>query len=592
MTDYYSIEIEQNGLAMRELGELVNYTDSNFTPVPYEVPRSIYQAHNQPRWGKPNDFDALVEGGDQTQEYVLGVIIGAMIILIVAMLWFFAIVCLKIVGQERVGFLAGRMVRPCAGQSRGADENDERGGVEVVMEDDQALRGSGNEAEEAVPVSNGMNDATNNAAHVDKMFERRVWAVRGMFVLSGIVVLISGILFYTNGVHAFKNSIDEVRNGIDLVQAAAYKGINLAENVLAQGSRLEEERQPSQEVNESRGGNICGLDSEVSTQIRTGYDLLTSNIDEVTNMVDDQLQSFSHDLKSLVSLTEDINNSLDTADIFLYILVAISCIIIVLIVAMLVGVFFAWKGVSNCLTRCIQYAIIWPLFIFFLILCWIFATLFLVSSLAGADFCIEPDRHVQTLLNKNDDQFDGIIFGFIIFYVSGCQIIPSGFEDMVEISNQLKTVMSYAHDFTQLLAQLPVEGGLQQICGLTEQEATAVNTLANVGHETIHVLNRAFVGLRDVLSCETFNPIYTTFVHRAFCEEGVSGLTYIFSTTLVISIFSMVMIMFRAALYPVKEPNDARASKSGLSGDEMEVVKYDANAAGVDSADGDAPVIY
>ena len=45
-------------------------------------------------------------------------------------------------------------------------------------------------------------------------------------------------------------------------------------------------------------------------------------------------------------------------------------------------------------------------------------------------------------------------------------------------------------------------------------------------------------------------------MHQAFCVQGVSGLTYIFSTTMVIAIFSMVMIMFRAAMYPIKEPSD------------------------------------
>jgi len=83
------------------------------------------------------------------------------------------------------------------------------------------------------------------------------------------------------------------------------------------------------------------------------------------------------------------------------------------------------------------------------------------------------------------------------------------------------------------------------------------------------------VGLRDVLSCETFNPIYTTFVHKAFCTQGVSGLTYIFSTTIVMAIFSMVMIMFRAALYPIKEPSVKALPESG---DAVEVVKYNESA--------------
>ena len=39
------------------------------------------------------------------------------------------------------------------------------------------------------------------------------------------------------------------------------------------------------------------------------------------------------------------------ADILFYVLLAISVIIILLVVLMLVGVSFAWKGVSNCLTK-------------------------------------------------------------------------------------------------------------------------------------------------------------------------------------------------------------------------------------------------
>lgn len=93
---------------------------------------------------------------------------------------------------------------------------------------------------------------------------------------------------------------------------------------------------------------------------------------------------------------------------------------------MLVGVFFAWKGISNCLTKFIQFALLWPLFIFFLILSWIFATLFLVFSLAGADFCVSPDQYVQAILDKDADMFDGIIFGFVVFYVS---VSPSRFKD-------------------------------------------------------------------------------------------------------------------------------------------------------------------
>mmetsp|Transcript_32560 Transcript_32560/g.60154 ORF Transcript_32560/g.60154 Transcript_32560/m.60154 type:complete len:363 (+) Transcript_32560:105-1193(+) len=344
---------------------LLNYTGSNYVPKPYTVPSAISQTHNQPRYGFTNNFKALISGNnDEATDYVLGIIIGAMIILGVAILWFLAIVVLKILGQKKVGFLAGLFVRPSQ-SLQGTEGNEEKGGVEVVMEGDQPSNGDNDDdISEAVPV-NGTN-YTLDDKHVKK-FKRTVWAVRGIFVLSGMFVIISGGIFYGKGVVSFKNSIDEVRLGIDLVQTAALKTIALTENVLMAEDDIEQEMKPTREVVQS-SGQICGLDTELSTQVRNAYDAFTTNVDSLRSMLDDSLESFGNDLRSLMVLTEKIDSGLDSADIFFYILISISIIIIGLILAMLAGAFFAWKGVSNCFTKYIQYAIIWPLFIFFLVL--------------------------------------------------------------------------------------------------------------------------------------------------------------------------------------------------------------------------------
>ena len=113
--------------------------------------------------------------------------------------------------------------------------------------------------------------------------------------------------------------------------------------------------------------------------------------------------------------------------------------------------------------------------------------------------------------------------------------------------------MGYAHDLTDQLGDMSV-ARLSVVWGLTEAQADAFIQLVTLAHDITHVLNRSIIGLRDILACETINPIYTTFVHKAFCTSGVDGLRTIFATMLAISIFSMIMIMFRAALYPIKEP--------------------------------------
>ena len=169
---------------------------------------------------------------------------------------------------------------------------------------------------------------------------------------------------------------------------------------------------------ETSNEQICALDEELSAQIREVYKEVSDSVKELRTMLEGSLEDFASDLNQLLVLTEDIDNSVESAYIFFAILIAISAVFLALVIAMIVGVFFAWKGLSNCFTKCIQYALIWPLFVLMLILSWVFAMLFLSASLAGADFCIDPDAYVQTFLNNNSEEFDSIMFGFIMYYVS------------------------------------------------------------------------------------------------------------------------------------------------------------------------------
>ena len=108
----------------------------------------------------------------------------------IAVFWFFVIAILKIAGKNKVGFFAGRLIRPPP--AAGTDA-----GVEVVMEN------------QAGAASN-----VDHEDHVQKSFNRRVIFVRLVFIICGILTIIASILFYTKGVAAFKNSINAMNEGI------------------------------------------------------------------------------------------------------------------------------------------------------------------------------------------------------------------------------------------------------------------------------------------------------------------------------------------------------------------------------------------
>lgn len=197
-------------------------------------------------------------------------------------------------------------------------------------------------------------------------------------------------------------------------------------------SQGEIEQPPGLETSDDR---ICTLDEEVSVKIIEVYEGLTYSVKELRAMLGDSLGNLNSDLNRLLILTEDIDNSLEAANIFFAILIAISAVLLALVIAMIVGVFFAWKGLSNCFTKCIQYVLIWPLFILVLILSWIFAMLFLSASLAGSDFCINPDEHIESYFESHKEElFDSIMFGFVIYYVS-VSFPPMAFSYFVGVVN-------------------------------------------------------------------------------------------------------------------------------------------------------------
>mmetsp|Transcript_11098 Transcript_11098/g.23091 ORF Transcript_11098/g.23091 Transcript_11098/m.23091 type:complete len:480 (+) Transcript_11098:181-1620(+) len=459
----------------RELYPLTDYSPEPYTPKPYIVPASIERTHDLPRYGMPRSLDSVVEG--EAKDYIVGVVIGSIIILLVAVCWFMVIICLRIAGRNRVGFLAGRFQKPSFASLAESD------GVEVVI---------GNEGEEH-------RDSSVEKTKEEKKYYRKVWVARIVFIISGLFVIVAGGLFYGKGVVAFKRSIDEVSSGLQLVQNTALTAINVTDSVLQAQDEVESGLDRAGDA-ENTDQSICQPSSAIGDQIVIAYNNLRAQIGDVRSSLDGTLSSFGDDLEQLVSLTEDVNNSLDTANIFFFILIAITCVIIILIVIMVSGVFFAANGFSNCFTRCVTNAVLLPIFIFFLFLSWVFATLFLVASLAGADFCVQPDQFVQLVLDKNADKFNGIIFGFIIYYVSGCTMLPAGEDEIRGITTQIRIALNTAHRFTDALQNQTVPE-IQEFCGLTDSTATALQDAATFIHEATHVLDRSLIGVRDILSC-------------------------------------------------------------------------------------------
>lgn len=156
-----------------------NATDDYIDTVQdYEPNDQIEMQHDLSRFGRTNDIAALYdqENKDLQREYIEGIVIGALLVMAVAIAWFIVILILNCLGEKRVGFFAGSFTHP----SVTSEPPDDEQAVEVIT-DKAKLQGTSTAVDPGV---------------VNK-FDRRVMTVRVMFVCCGLAVIVSGknILF-------------------------------------------------------------------------------------------------------------------------------------------------------------------------------------------------------------------------------------------------------------------------------------------------------------------------------------------------------------------------------------------------------------
>ena len=184
--------------------------------------------------------------------------------------------------------------------------------------------------------------------------------------------------------------------GLTLVQDAANGVITITQEVIKDKNTLVTEfNQTKMDVSES----LCNGDNPLARRVKEHLSDIKAEIKTVNSEFDAQIHMINDDLRDVIKITEDINDKyVEPAEIFFGISVGLSTIVDMVVICMLVVVFFAARGVENCFTKIVTHALLWPIFSFCLVLFWIFALLFLVTSLAGSDFCVKPDEIVEGLL--------------------------------------------------------------------------------------------------------------------------------------------------------------------------------------------------
>lgn len=282
----------------------------------------------------------------------------------------------------------------------------------------------------------------------DRKMERFWWKInltRIGYLLAGVFIIVAAILFYVMGIGSLIKSMTDMQGTLSESDEVLNRSIFVADTYIASSSELRTARSQfhgdvnsfcptvADHVNLTSVDSTVGesLGAEVEAEIKKLLEGVLDGIAGFSTSLEESAADMRSDLANVKSSVKSLNESLNLAYPFLYAAIAVTVVLIIIVLCLMASVIMAWRRrkAKRCFVKCMRNGIILPIFVIFMLLAWLFATMFLFIAIGGSDYCVSPDQNTAALLDlihkgevaahENDD----LVYTLLKFYVSGVAII-------------------------------------------------------------------------------------------------------------------------------------------------------------------------
>ena len=169
------------------------------------------------------------------------------------------------------------------------------------------------------------------------------------------------------------------------------------------------------------------------------------------------------------------------------------------------------------------------------------------------DFCTggtdqTPDETVKAILKMQGFDENDIVSKAILFYISQCQttdpwLFVNQYIDQITSANANVAMLN------STISSISVDQ-LSVVCGT---DFSAIQLLLITMITNLSLLKQNADATLELLSCERIVPIYTSTVYKGTCNYSITGLTWSFTSFLILAFAGMLMLTFRSVFYEVDE---------------------------------------
>eukprot|EP00804_Cyclotella_cryptica_P007484 CCRYP_020726-RC/>CCRYP_020726-RC protein AED:0.09 eAED:0.09 QI:773/1/1/1/0.8/0.66/6/232/998 len=375
-------------------------------------------------------------------------------------------------------------------------------------------------------------------------FERKVRRIRIVFLLSGFLMIISSILFLEQGVKRVFNSLNDSRDGLQLTKNVLNQGLIVSREYLDTQADIQEKAKQIGIYNTSQW---CSADvaNEFAIEIRDKTYEVGIQLRDTALKVESEVKGIQSDINGMLAKVDTVDDTLNEINMYMTIAKVIVVFIDVIVLCLMLACALAWIEKLHLVPILMGNSFFVPSLVVLLILFWCFTTLSLIGAMAGSDYCSMPDENTVNILVINQSKFSPLMFLLLTYYITGClpERMPLKLE---ELATAIKTIGESVQNITGEVSNAIEQSNLAEQCG--GDGPSKLIGLLGLADTTVQGVFKTLWGVKEVMECQNFNPIYTIFVYDALCNSGVAGLSWVFFTSLSMAVFSMLMITFRVAV--------------------------------------------
>ena len=415
-----------------------------------------------------------------------------------------------------------------------------------------------------------------------KHVERRKFLTRSFFALFAVISMMCCLLLITNMYRPLESAaltssevilettqiVDELNGVLEVFDNVTVSTSEILGSLPSEHDDL----CPNLSSEEFEGQYGFNTESIITT-VSTEYELYLP-------VITDSLTTAKDTLDSLTSILLDINESIGTANQYLWIIPLIICITILIIfsqLALMLAVIYReekFKDIQTTVPKvenCFGWSVL-PLQIFVVVVSWLLVIAFCFGMILTTDSCVPsfssteiginngrgtPDDVVLAVVDRYvDSETDELVVEIakerLATYITGCEETRRGLQEtdplgeiifiqelLIDTVEDVDTQVSFA---TDVLGLQFIELG----CGPDNEVSEFFAGLSLLNEEFFNVIMAIKLGY-DAVSCPRINALYVKTVYDAFCTDFATANATGLVLLIMISFSGMVLITLRAS---------------------------------------------